>query len=185
MKGLCAVLLFGLLGCGGNPLRTRTTTLNATPSTVSGFVSTVQFNQAATSQGSNSAVTVVTFIPQVPQTSPTTNITFCGNVVNEFVPNTFATVTFTPGQGCSSIVSLAPISFVALSGFISIVQVTVSGNDSLVTTVTFLLPAPQNGLAETIAFCGNVGNQFAMNGFMTVTFTQAIGCANIVAVASR
>lgn len=181
MKVLCAVLLIGLLGCGGNPLQTRTTTLNATPSTVSGFVSTVQFNQAATSQGSNSAVTVVTFIPQVPQTSPTTNIIFCGNMVNEFVPNTFATVTFTPGQGCSSLVSLSPVSLVSLSGFVSIVQVTTSTNNSLVTTVTFLLPAPQNGLAETIGFCGNVGNQFAMNGFMTVTFTQAAGCANIVA----
>ncbi len=182
MKVLCAVLLIGLLGCGGNPLRTRTTTLNATPSTVSGFVSTVQFNQAATSPGSNSAVTVVTFIPQVPQISPTTNITFCGNVVSEFVANTFATVTFTPGQGCSSLLSLFPASLVSLSGIVSIVQVTSSTNNSLVTTVTFLLPPPQNGLAETIGFCGNVGNQFAMNGFMTVTFTQVLGCANIVAV---
>lgn len=184
MKGLSAVLLIGLLGCGANPLQTRMSSLNATPSTVSGFVNTVQVTQQATSQGANSLVTVVNFIPQLPQTNPTTSISFCGNVVNQFAPNTFATVTFTPGVGCSTIASLLPTAFVSLSGFVSIVQLTVSSNSSPLTSVTFLLAPPQNGLAETIAFCGNVGNQFAVNGFMTVSFRQAMGCANIVTAAT-
>ena len=181
MKAWCAVLLIGLLGCGSNPRRTLTS-LNATPLTVNGFVSTVQLNTAATSMGGNSTVTVVTFIPELPQRFPTTTITFCGNAAGEFVPNTFATVTFTPGQGCSTIVSLSPTTFVSLSGFVSIVQLTISANSSPVTTVTFLLPPPQNGLAETIIFCGNVGNLFALNGFMTVTFTQAGSCATVASV---
>ena len=174
------LLVIGLLGCGGNPLRIRTTTTNSNPSSISGFVSTVQLNHAAASQGSNSAVTVVSFIPQSPQMSPVSNLTFCGNVVSEFVLNTFATVTFTTGQGCSNIVSLFPMSFVSLSGFVSIIQLTTSGSNFPVTMVTFLLPGPQNGLAETIAFCGNVGNQFPLNGFMNVSFTQGGGCATVV-----
>ena len=179
MKAWCAVLLIGLLGCGSNPQHTLTASLNATPLSVSGFVSTVQLNTAATSMGGNSTVTVVTFIPELPQNSPTTSIIFCGDAAGDFVPNTFATVAFTPGQGCSTIVSLSPTTFVALSGFVSIVQVTISARNSPVTMVTFLLPPPQNGLAETIAFCGNVGSQFVLNGMMTVNFRQGEGCATV------
>ena len=178
------LLVIGLVGCGGNPLRIRTTTTNSNPSIISGFVRTVQLNHAATSQGSNSAVTAVSFIPQLPQTSPITNITFCGNVVGEFVLNTFATVSFTPGAGCATIVSLFPMSFVSLSGFVSIIQLTTSGSNSPVTMVTFLLPGPQTGLAETIAFCGSVGNQFALNGLMNVSFTQGGSCATIVSASA-
>jgi hypothetical protein len=179
MKDWMAVLLLiGLLGCGGNRQQTLTASLNATPSSVSGFVSTVQLN-TATSMGGNSTVTVVTFIPQLPQNSPTTSITFCGDAAGDFVPNTFATVAFTPGQGCSTILSLSPTTFVALSGFVSIIQVTISARNSPVTMVTFLLPPPQNGLAETIAFCGNVGSQFVLNGMMTVNFRQGEGCASV------
>jgi hypothetical protein len=188
MRVLAAVLLTGLivlgLGCGANRLQTRTSLLNGTPLSVSGFVSTVQLSQGATSQGGDSLVTVVGFIPQSPQMNPITNLTFCGNVVSEFVLNTFATVTFTIGQGCSNLVSLFPMSFVSLSGFVSIIQLTSLGSNSPVTMVTFLLPGPQNGLAETIAFCGNVGNQFALNGFMNVSFTQGGGCASIVSAAA-
>ena len=177
---LTGLLVIGLLGCGANRMQTRTSLLNGTPLSISGFVSTAQLSHAATSQGGNSLVTVVSFIPQTPQMSPVSNLTFCGNVVSEFVLNTFATVTFTTGQGCSNIVSLFPMSFVSLSGFVSIIQLTTSGSNFPVTMVTFLLPGPQNGLAETIAFCGNVGNQFPLNGFMNVSFTQGGGCATVV-----
>jgi hypothetical protein len=186
MKGLLAALLtgllvIGLLGCGANRMQTRTSLLNGTPLSISGFVSTVQLSQAATSQGGNSLVTVVSFIPQSPQMSPVNNLTFCGNVVSEFVLNTFATVSFTSGAGCATIVSLTPMSFVSLSGFVSIIQLTSAGTGSPITMVTFLLPGPQTGLAETIAFCGNVGNQFALNGFMNVSFTQGESCASVIA----
>jgi hypothetical protein len=46
--------------------------------------------------------------------------------------------------------------------------------------VTFLLPAPQNGLAESLAFCGNVAGQFVVNGMMTVSFSQGQGCATVI-----
>jgi len=180
MKVLYALLLIGLLGCGADPHRSLTVSgINAAPLSVSGFVNTIQLTTSATSLGSNSPVTVVTFIPQLPQNTPTTSIVFCGNVANQLFLNTFATVQFTQGLGCSTIVSLFPTAFVSLTGFVSIVQLT--GSDgSPMTLVTFLLPAPQNGLAETLAFCGNVASQFGVNGMMTVTFSQGQGCATII-----
>jgi hypothetical protein len=46
--------------------------------------------------------------------------------------------------------------------------------------VTFILPSPQNGLAETLAFCGNVAGQFVVNGFVNVSFNQGQGCATLI-----
>lgn len=181
MKGLYAVLLIGLLGCGGNPHRPATISLfNAAPLSVSGFVNAIQLTTSATSRGSNSPVTVVTFIPQLPQNGPAMTITFCGNVANNFVLNTFATVQFTQAPGCSTIVSLLPVAFVSITGFVSIVHLTGSAENSLVTLVTFILPSPQNGLTETVAFCGNVTGDFVVNGMMTVSFSQGQGCATII-----
>jgi hypothetical protein len=109
MKSLLALLVIGLLGCGGDPRRPATISgINAAPLSVSGFVSAVQLTTSATNLGSNSLVTVVTFIPQLPQNTAPTSITFCGNVANQFFQNTFATVQFTQGLGCSTIVSLSP-----------------------------------------------------------------------------
>jgi hypothetical protein len=181
MKGLLAVLLIGLLGCGADPHRPATVSgINAAPLSVSGFVNRIQLTTSATSLGSNSLVTIVTFIPQLPQNTPAVTLTFCGNVANQFIQNTFATVQFTQGMGCSTIVSLLPTSFVSITGFISIVQLTGSANNSLVTQVTFILPDPQNGLTETLVFCGNVASQFMVNGLMTVSFSQGQGCATII-----
>jgi hypothetical protein len=180
MKGLYALLLIGLLGCSADPHRSLTVSgINAAPLSVSGFVNAIQLTTSATSFGSNSPVTVVTFIPQLPQSTPTTSITFCGNVANQFFLNTFATVHFTQGPGCSTLLSLFPTAFLSLTGFVSIVQVTGSAG-SPVTVVTFLLPAPQNGLAESLAFCGNVAGQFVVNGMMTVSFSQGQGCATVI-----
>jgi len=180
MKGLYALLLIVLLGCGADPHRPLTVSeINAAPLSVSGFVNTIQLTASATSLGSNSPVTVVTFIPQLPQNTPTTSIIFCGNVANQFFLNTFATVQFTQGLGCSNIVSLFPTTFVSLTGFVSIVQLTGSVS-SPVTLVTFILPAPQNGLAETLTFCGDVVSEVGVNGMMTVSFSQGQGCATII-----
>ena len=109
MKGSFAALLTGLLGCGGNPLRLRTTTLNSTPSSASGFVSTVQLNHAATSQGSNSPVTMVTFLLPGPQTGLAETIAFCGSVGNQFAFNGLMNVSFTQGGTCATIVSASPM----------------------------------------------------------------------------
>jgi hypothetical protein len=97
------------------------------------------------------------------------------------VPNSFASVQFKQGSGCSTLVSLLPTPFVSISGTVSIVQLT-NSNNSLITLVTFLLPTPQNGFSETLAFCGNVAGQFVVNGMMTVSFTQGQACSNIVSV---
>lgn len=182
MKGLFAGLLIGLLGCGGDPHRSATVSgINTAPSSVSGFVSAIQLTTSATSLGSNSLVTAVTFIPQLPQNTPPATVTFCGNVASQFVPNSFATVQFKQGLGCSTLVSLLPTPFVSLTGTVSIVQLT-NSNNSLATLVTFLLPAPQNGFSVTLAFCGNAAGQFVVNGIITVSFTQGQGCSNIVSV---
>ena len=180
MKPLSMALLIGLLGCGVNPRRSNPISPNALHVAVNGFISTVQLTQAAASMGGNSLMTAVTFIPPVPLNGPTSTLFFCGNVVAEFFLNTFATVVFTPGLGCATIVSLFPTSFVEITGFISIIQLTLFADNSLVTTVTFLLPFPQNGLAETMTFCGDVGDAFALDAFMTVDLAQLNGCAELI-----
>jgi hypothetical protein len=101
-------------------------------------------------------------------------------MVNLFFQNTFATVRFTQGAGCSTVVSVTPTPFVSVTGVVSIVQLTASGN-SPVTLVTFLLLAPQNGLAETLPFCGNVASQFVVNSLMTVSFSQGQACSTLAA----
>lgn len=183
MKALLAVFLIGLLGCGVNPHRSATVSgINTAPSSVSGFVNAIRIATSPTTLGSNSLVTLVTFIPQLPQNTPPATVTFCGNVASQFVPNTFATVQFTPALGCSTLVSLFPTSFVSISGTVSIVQLTNSLNNSPITMVTFLLLAPQSGFSEALAFCGNVAGRFVVNGVMTVSFTQGQVCSNIVSL---
>lgn len=184
MKGLLAVLLLGLLGCGGGRDSHLVATISATnnsPLSVSGFVSSIQVTHAA--MGGNSTVTMVTFIPQLPQNTPTSTLTFCGNVGNEFVQSTFATVQFRQGPGCATIISALPMAFVTITGFVSIVQVT-TANNGLVTMVTLILQSPQTGLTETLPFCGNVAGQFPVNGLMTVSFTQGQTCSNVVSASA-
>ena len=184
MKGLLAVLLLGLLGCGAgrdSHLLATISASNTSPLSVSGFVSSIQLTHAA--MGGNSTVTIITFIPQLPQNTPTSTLTFCGNVANDFVQNTFVSVQFTPGPGCATVVSALPTAFVTISGLVSIVQVTTS-NNGLITVVTLILQAPQAGLAETLPFCGNVAGQFPVNGLMTVSFTQGQTCSNVVSASA-
>jgi hypothetical protein len=180
MKVLSLILLIGLLGCGVSPRQLNSASPNTSQVTVSGFVSTIQLTTAATSVGSNSLTTAVTLIPQFPPNVPTTTLVFCGNVVAEFFLNTFTTVIFAPGLDCLTIVSLVPTSFVEITGFVSIIQVTLFPDGTVATTVTFLLPFPQNGLAETVTFCGDVDDAFALDAFMTVDLAQLDGCAELI-----
>jgi hypothetical protein len=71
-----------------------------------------------------------------------------------------------------------------VNGFVSVVQITTiitAGSTTiLVTIVTFL----QFGSASTINFCGNLGNQFTVNAFTTVDFTQGQNCATMFAIST-
>ena len=78
--------------------------LNASNTSSSiGTVSFVHFTAIFDSQGTLINVTVVTLA--VP---PATNtLTFCGNQSAQFTMNTAVQVSFTPGQSCSNLVSVA------------------------------------------------------------------------------
>jgi len=108
MRYTVLLLLVTLIACGSSrdPRFSETNQRNAGQLTISGFVSTVAVTTGATNQGSNSVVTMVTFIPQTPQAGPVGTVTFCGDVTNSFVVNTFATARFTQGQGCSNLLQV-------------------------------------------------------------------------------
>ncbi|HYN15097.1 MAG TPA: hypothetical protein VES66_04825 [Terriglobales bacterium] len=67
---------------------------------VSGFVSAVQVTTVA---GANGTLIEVTFVT-LQQTLGFTTTNFCGNVSARFPMNSFAQVSFKPGQPCSTIV---------------------------------------------------------------------------------
>ena len=73
---------------------------------------------------------------------------------------------------------------VTVSGLVSVIQITTirstGGTTTFVTVVTFL----QSGTGSTIDFCGNVGDQFVVNTFTTVDFTQGPSCGTIIAVST-
>ncbi len=92
--------------------------------------------------------------------------------------------------GCDGVVIFGAIPSttpVTVSGFVSIIQVTTIGSGgattTFVTAVTFL-PFAQSGTASTVSFCGNVGSQFVLNAFTTVSFTRGPGCATIIAIST-
>jgi len=99
---LGACLLLSSLVCGGvcgcGVIRIQGV-FGAGVETVSGFVSGVQLITVG-SNGTTIEVTVVT----LQQTLGFTTTNFCGNVVAQFPMNSFAQVSFTPGQPCSTIV---------------------------------------------------------------------------------
>lgn len=178
MRIICLLSLLACLGCS-NTLMThdpRSTVVSPPGNSVlsvSGFVSLVQLNQ-----GKNLSTTV-TFNPQTPQAGPLGTNTFCGDVVNGFVLNTFTTVTFTQGQGCSNIVSINPDTITLASGVVTMTQL-VAGTTPSQTLVGF---APQNGATFNVIFCGDVRHQFALDALASVRFIQGQTCASIVSVA--
>ena len=68
--------------------------------------------------------------------------------------------------------------FVTTTGTVSIVQLTVTGNQTQVTVVTLL----NNGLDRTFNFCGNVVNQFPLDRFVSVNFNEGTPCFGLVQV---
>jgi hypothetical protein len=61
---------------------------------------------------------------------------------------------------------------------VSIVQLTVTGNQTQVTVVTLL----NNGFGQTFNFCGNVVNQFPLETFVRVNFNEGTPCSGLVQV---
>lgn len=175
MKAIWVLSLFTLFGCSGGLITTGSRSSVVSPSgnatsSISGFVSSVRLNAAS------SVTTTVTFIPQTPQAGPLGTITFCGDVVNGFVPNTFTTVNFSQGQGCSNIVSMVPNALMSVTGVVVINQL-VTGTSPAQTLVGF---APQNSTTINVIFCGDVTSDFTLNVPITVHFIQGQICATIV-----
>lgn len=108
MRNAFLVLLIGLLGCGSShdPRFSQSNVPGAGQLTISGFVSTVQVTTTGTNLGPNTVVTVVTFVSQTPQAGNLGTLTFCGDLSRVFVLNTFASVNFTQGQGCSTVTTV-------------------------------------------------------------------------------
>jgi hypothetical protein len=70
------------------------------------------------------------------------------------------------------------VSFFAVSGSVSVVQLTVI-NGGQVTVVTLL---NTGAAAQTFTFCGNVVAQFPTNTFVTVTYQSSVGCNTVIQV---
>lgn len=92
--------------------------------------------------------------------------------------------------GCEGVVIFGAVPSttpLTVSGFVSIIQVTTIGSGgtttTFVTAVTFLAFA-QAATASTVSFCGDVGNQFVLNTFTTVTFSRGPACATIIAIST-
>ena len=68
-------------------------------STVNGFVSVIQFSTIRDGNGTAISVTAVTFEQN---TFAFSTVTFCGNLGNQFLLNTFTTVDFNQGSSCAT-----------------------------------------------------------------------------------
>ncbi len=86
-----------LLGCGGG----RFTFRSGSPVfSVTGFVS---FVELTTVPDSTIVVTIVTFLPDF---SPVTTVSFCGDLTTQLFLNDFATVNFTQGPSCETALAI-------------------------------------------------------------------------------
>ncbi len=94
---LCLVLL--LSSCGNVFVRAN---WNSGNQTVSGVVSIVQLTVVIDSNNVATQVTVVTLLDNL----EASNFTFCGDQSMRFPPDRFAQATFTPGQPCSTLLSV-------------------------------------------------------------------------------
>jgi hypothetical protein len=97
-----AILLFLVLliaGCGNVFIRAN---WNGNNQTVSGVVSIVQLTIVTDGNNVSTQVTVVTLRVNL----GASNFTFCGDQRFQFPPDRFAQATFTPGETCSTLLSV-------------------------------------------------------------------------------
>jgi hypothetical protein len=95
-----AILLFPILltaGCGNVFIR-------ANNQTVSGVVSVVQLT--IVTDGNNVSTQVTAVVVTLRDNLGASNFTFCGDQRFQFPPDRFAQATFTPGQTCSTLLSV-------------------------------------------------------------------------------
>jgi hypothetical protein len=99
MRRILAVLLISVLGCGGVSFR-GTFLPGNTVFTVSGFVTFIEFR---TFPESTIPITIVTFLPDF---KPDTTVIFCGDLTSELFLDDFATVDFTEGPDCATVLNI-------------------------------------------------------------------------------
>ena len=101
---MACFLLSGLVGaalCGCGAVRIAGFFNTGAAESVAGFVSGVQITNIP-GPGSTTVVTIVTF----QQTLGFITQNFCGDFGTQFPKNSFAQVSFNPGQPCASIVAI-------------------------------------------------------------------------------
>jgi hypothetical protein len=99
MRRMLAVLLISLLGCGGGNFR-GTFRPGSAVFSVSGFVSIVELT---TLTGTTIPVTIVTFLPDF---GPAATVIFCGDLTLQLFLDDFATVNFTQGLSCATVLAI-------------------------------------------------------------------------------
>ena len=97
MRRLLAILLIGLVGCGGVRFQSNFQPRNAV-FTISGFVSDIQFTTVIGQAGTLINVTLITF----EQSFSSSTVSFCGDIGNQFFFDAFTIVDFTQGPNCDT-----------------------------------------------------------------------------------
>jgi hypothetical protein len=99
MRRILAVLLVCVLGCGGVSFR-GTFRPGNTIFNVTGFVTFIEFTIVPKSI---IPVTTVTFLPDF---EPVTTVVFCGDLTQELFLHDFASVDFTEGPDCATVLDI-------------------------------------------------------------------------------
>jgi hypothetical protein len=102
MRRIAAVLLICLclFGCGGGHFRGTFVGSGSPVFSVTGFVS---FVELTTVPASTIVVTIITFLPDF---SPATTVIFCGDLTQQLFLDDFATVNFTQGPTCATVLDI-------------------------------------------------------------------------------
>ena len=95
---LAVLLIFNLCGCGGAPF--QGTFRSNTQLSITGVVLFIDFVPILNRPF---AITSITFLPDF---TPATTVAFCGDLTQQLFPNDFATVTFTQGPTCATVLTI-------------------------------------------------------------------------------
>jgi hypothetical protein len=80
--------------------------------------------------------------------------------------------------GCGATFVGGAVNFTSVTGTVSIVRLTASGDGTQFTFVTLV----QTSGSQDLNFCGNVVHQFPMNTMVTAKFTPGTPCNSVVSV---
>ncbi|HEX9112377.1 MAG TPA: hypothetical protein VF845_12930 [Terriglobales bacterium] len=90
-----------------------------------------------------------------------------------------------PGCGNVFVSGFTNFGAQTVSGFVSIVQVTVVINGNNVSTQITVVTFVNNFTSSTMSFCGDQHTQFPLNDFVQASFMPGQPCANLVNVAIK